>query len=311
MNSRDLYRQTGTPPSQAQSIGDNDVSFFKHFFSTFLSKKSAVVGLVFSVTIILMAFIIPAILPPAQVSSDPSMLNIAPNKEHIFGTDSAGRDMWTRTWYALRYSLLLGMVTTFINVLIAIILGLSMGYYKTFDKGMQFFIKIFYSIPSILILILLTLIPTPNGYSVQQTKNFRLLIMIIGLVVTGWVSPSQQVRSATLQQKNQGFVTASKTLGTSNRKIIFDLFKFTIPTVISQVIIVFPRMILSEATIGFLGLGIPDADTLGNLISDGRKFITIYPYQVFIPVGFLLATVISIQLVGDGLQEAATSIGGR
>lgn len=311
MNNNDLYKLTNSLPSDVQSVNNHNVSFMRQFFSTFFARKSAVFGLFFSIIIISLAFIIPAVTGPAVISGDPELLNLSPSKEHIFGTDSSGRDMWARTWYALRYSLILGMATTGINILIAIFLGLSMGYYQKFDKGMQFFIKVFYSIPGILILILLTLIPAPKGSSIEETENFRLMIMIVGLVVTGWVSPSQQVRSATLQQRNQGFVTASKTLGTSNLVIIKDLFKFTIPTIISQVIIVFPRMILSEATIGFLGLGIPNADTLGNLISEGRKFITVYPYQVFIPVGFLITTVISIQLVGDGLQEASSKMGGR
>jgi len=302
----DLFEKVEKKETDVQVIDSHNVGYLKKFFSTFFAKKSAVVGAVITLIIFLMAFIMPAIVD--SPIPDSNSLNLAPSAEHFFGTDNQGRDVFNRLWYSLRYSLILGLITTGINIFVAILLGMAMGYYRNFDNAMKSIIKIFYSIPSILLLVLLTVVPIPDG---AEEETFKFWILVLGLVLTGWVSPSQQVRGATLQQKSQGFVVASKTLGTHDLFIIKDLFKYLIPTIISQIVIIFPRMILTESVIGFLGLGIPGADTLGNMISEGRAYIFEYPWQTFIPVAMLVITSISIQLFGEGLQEASTKVGGN
>ncbi len=265
----------------------------KDSWKRFIKNKTAITGLIIF-GILLFAVIVFPLLPNYDaLSVNSSNINQGPSSEHWWGTDANGRDFWSRNWGALQYSLLLALISTSINIVIAIAVGLSTGYFEKWDRYFGYVIKVLYALPSIIVLILFSVIFSPS-----------FGVLILSLIVTGWVNASQQIRGVTLKTKNLDFVTASQTLGTKRFKIMRVFFSYALPIIITQFVIIFPRMIISESILGFLGLSIPDIPTLGNLINDGRGPFLNFAWQLLIPLGLLGLTTISIQLIGFGVEDA-------
>ncbi len=308
----ELFKREEFDPSKENVLVSFEVhTSWKALKKTFLRNKLYLISLIAMTTILLLAFFVPmfidydlAMMPnspnvnlsPGSVGYIPVEVNgVVEMQEHkyLFGTDSIGRDLWARLWFGLRTSIILGLVTTSINIFVGTIVGLNMGYYNKFDSIMLWVVKVFSSIPIVLILIL---------FSVSFGASIP--IMILSLTITGWINPSQQVRSKVKVDKNLDFMVASKVLGTKSYKILFSFIILAIPTIVNQFILMFPKMILFETTLGFLGLSIPDVPILGNIINDGKDQLFTFPYQLFIPIGFLVTSVLSIQIVSSGIQDA-------
>ncbi len=264
----------------------------------FLKNKVALAGAIIFLLLIVLSVLF-MFLPNYDLGhGDSALMDLPPSAEHWFGTDSVGRDLWSRNWAAIQYSLMLALVSTTLNVLIAIVIGLSMGYFDKFDKWFSGVIKIMYAMPTIIVLILFSVIFQTND------PMLSFFVIVISLTFSGWVNASQQVRGIVKKTRNLDFITASQTLGTSRFKMLGVLFVYALPIVIVQFAIIFPNMIISEAVLGFLGLSIPDLPTLGNLINDSRNSFLTYPYQLLFPLLMLALTTVSIQFMGFGLEDA-------
>ncbi len=331
----ELFKREEFDPSKENILVSFEVhTSWKALKKTFLSNKLYLLSLVVMITIMLLALFVPMFIDYA-LSMDPNSpnVNLLPGEvglvpkefpvlgedgkpifevdldddgnlvpvveiimveyTYLFGTDFLGRDLWARLWFGLRASIILGLITTSINIIIGTIIGLNMGYYNRFDSIMLWVVKVLSSIPIVLILIL---------FSVSFGASIG--IMILSLTITGWIGPSQQVRSKVKVDKNLDFMVASKVLGTKNYKILISFIILAIPTIVNQFILIFPKMILFETTLGFLGLSMPDIPILGNIINDGKDQLFTFPYQLFIPIGFLVTSILSIQIVSSGIQDA-------
>lgn len=289
---------------QQKSISEYS-SGFKDAIKKFSKNKMAMFGLILFFILIISTVIF--MLLPNYDWETPDSLNTSqwpPTASHWLGTDAFGRDLWSRIWGGVGYSVALAVVTTTLNIIIAIIIGLSMGYFERFDKFFGFIIKILYALPGIIILILFSVIFRTNN------SFYSFLVITISLVFSGWVNASQQIRGIVLKVKNLDFITASQTLGTKRFIILKTFFLYSLPIIVIQYAIIFPRMIISESILGFLGLSIPDIPTLGNLINDGRSQFLNYPYQLFVPLTWLVLTTVSVQLIGFGVEEALFDKGG-
>ncbi len=274
------------------------VSTKKEITNRFISNKLAMVGTIIFFLLIIISIVV--MFLPNYNTNDPnsSLMDLPPGAGHWFGTDSTGRDLWSRNWAAIQYSFIIAILATTINILIAILIGLLMGYFEEFDRLFSGVIKIMYAMPTIIVLILFSIV----FYTKDPIKSF--MVIILSLTFSGWVNASQQVRGSVKKTRNLEFITASQTLGTSRVKMLGVLFAYALPIVIVQYAIIFPRMIIAEATLGFLGLSIPDVPTLGNLINDARNSFLAYPYQLLFPLIMLALTTISIQFMGFGLEDA-------
>ncbi|AYV68567.1 MULTISPECIES: oligopeptide ABC transporter permease [Niallia] len=213
-----------------------------------------------------------------------------------FGTDTLGRDQWTRLWEGTRVSLIIAFVAAALDLLIGVAYGGISGFYGgRVDNVLQRIAEVLVGIPNLVIILLMMLILKPG-----------IISIVVALTITGWIGMSRVVRGEVMKLTNQEFVLAAKTLGTSNGTIIR---KHLIPN-ISGIIIVntmfsIPGAIFFEAFLSFIGLGIvpPDA-SLGALIELGFANLRLYPYLLVFPAVVLSVLMIAFNILGDGLRDA-------
>jgi len=301
------------------SFDVSNESFAKDVFKTFIKNKGAVIGAICIVVIILMAIFAPYInnhtyksiiiehssLPPRipileklGISNEAAIYEQkgAGNEYYLFGTDTLGRDLWSRTWVGTRISLYIAGLAMLIDIIIGMSFGLISGYFGgKIDLVMQRFIEIINGIPEMVIVTLLVLVLRPGIMSIT-----------IALFIKGWIGMSRVVRAQVLKLKEQEFILASRTLGSGKAKIIS---KEVLPNILGQVIIMsmfsIPNAIFTESFLAFIGLGLqaPMA-SLGVLISDGFKSFLVYPYMVAIPTLVLSVLMLSFNIMADGLRDA-------
>ena len=299
-------------------------SFFKDVLQRLMKNKGAVLGMVLITIIVILAVIMPGISPYSykEVNLDhkylppkmPLIENIGifdgtrdgrdiyeergfgEGVYHYFGTDSMGRDLWTRLWSGTRISLIIAILAVAIDLIIGMSYGLISGYFGSrVDFVMQRFVEVLNGIPQLVIITLFTLILQPG-----------MLSIILALLISGWIPMSRVCRAQILKQKEQEYVLAARTLGMSDFLIIF---REIMPNVLGQVIIMsmfsIPSAIFLESYLAFIGLGVraPMA-SLGSLVSIGYKSFLTYPFLVIIPVTVLALLMISFNLFADGLRDA-------
>ena len=292
-------------------------SFLKDVWLNFSKNKGAVIGLIIISFIILMAIIGPMISGHTYYTGDlshqslpPKMLGIFRGYEYgvdqyakkgvevsyWFGTDTLGRDLFTRVWEGTRISLFIALVAVIIDVVIGMSYGLISGYFGgKVDMVMQRFVEILNGIPTLVLVTLLGLILPPGMYSI-----------IFALMITGWIGMSRISRAEVLKLKEAEFILASRTLGAKSFSIIF---KDILPNIFGQLITMamfsVPSAIFTEAYLSFLGLGIPQpAASLGTLISDGYKSLTVHPFMIMSAIAVLALLMLSFNLFADGLRDA-------
>ena len=222
--------------------------------------------------------------------------DIYADKTFLFGTDDLGRDLWTRTWYGARVSLMIAFVTIIIDMLIGMSYGLLSGYFGgRVDSIMQRFVEIANSIPRLVIVSVLAIF-MPKGIG----------LVIVTLLLTEWIGMSKIARAEMLKMKEQEYVLASRTLGAGSGHIIFkEILPNTIGPIITQVMFSIPTAIFTEAFLSFVGVGIvlPQC-SIGTLIEDGFNNITTLPYQIIPPILVLALLMLGFNFIGDGLREA-------
>ena len=299
-------------------------SYWKGVFTHFFKNRRAVIGLVIISVIILLAAFGPVMnsfgyrdivqyrneknkrvvakgIPP-QV---PALHRLLTGQElegnfsdytFLFGTDDLGRDLWTRTWYGARVSLLIAFVTIIIDMIIGMSYGLISGYFGgRVDNIMQRFVEIANSVPRLVIVSVLAIF-MPKGMG----------LVIVALLLTEWIGMSKIARAEMLKIKEQEYVLASRTLGAQNIHIIFrEILPNTIGPIITQVMFSIPTAIFTEAFLSFVGVGItPPQCSVGTLIEDGFNNITTLPYQILPPILVLALLMLGFNFIGDGLREA-------
>lgn len=269
---------------------------WKDSVSLFVRNKGAVIGIICILVITVFAIVTPMLSEWKYDAINTSLQNIAPNAQHWFGTDNYGRDLWVRLWQGTRISLFVAVAAIFIDVVIGVTYGMISGYFGgKVDSIMQRIQEVINSIPTLVILTILLMI-----------MKSSLFTIILALSFTEWIGMSRITRAQVLKTKEEEFVLASRTLGAGS---FFIIFKEILPNIYSQMIIMvmmsIPNAIFYEAYLSFVGLGLPIPEaSLGTLINDGFNTLTIYPFQIIIPVVVFSILMLSFNLVGDGLRDA-------
>ncbi len=220
----------------------------------------------------------------------------APSSMHWFGTDNLGRDLFARTTYGGRISMSVGLLATLVSLVIGVSYGMMSGYAGgKIDALMMRIVDVLYALPFIIFVILLM---------VLFGRNFLLLFLAIGAVE--WLTMARITRGQTLNLKRSEFVEAARALGYSRTRI---LFRHLLPNLIGPIIIyatlTVPAVMLLEAVLSFLGLGVQaPMSSWGSLIKEGAEKMDAAPWLLFFPGSFFCLTLFALNFLGDGLRDA-------
>jgi oligopeptide transport system permease protein len=290
------FQTVGFDRSEGEEMARESVSAWKDAWMRVRRNKVAMICLAFLTIIVLMTLIGPLLTPFDYRTNDLMNTNKPPSSEHWFGTDDLGRDLFERTWMGASISLRVGLFAALIDLVIGVVYGGIMGYYGgRVDEIMNRAAEILYSIPHLLIVIILVVVMEPS-----------LLTIVVALGLTGWVGMAWIVRGQIMQLKNQDYVLASRSLGAGSVRIIFrHLIPNSIGPIIVTLMLTVPTAIFNEAFLSFLGLGVQSpAASWGTMISDARSAMTIFPWRIFFPALLISVTMLAFNLFGDGLREA-------
>lgn len=280
-------------------------SLWNQNIKRFKRNKFAVGGVCFIVIMLLFSFIGPFLSPYLPDKVDPLMINKPPSFMHWMGTDQLGRDILTRLMSGGRISLTIGIASMTLSIIIGTILGAISGFYgKLIDSIIMRLADILMSIPSLPLLIILAALM--SEWKIPQESRIYLVMIMLSLV--GWPGLARLIRGQILSLKEQSFMDAAEVLGLSDRRKIFShLIPNTIPLLIVIATLGVAGAILSESALSFLGLGVtPPTASWGNMIDAANSFMDFKnrPWLWIPPGAALLLTIISINLVGDGLRDA-------
>ena len=248
---------------------------------------------------LLAALIVMAVLAPLIATADP--LKIAPvnrlrppSERWWFGTDQFGRDVFSRTVYGARVSLIVGLSVAAISSLLGLALGLACGYFRRVDGLVMRVMDGLMAIPSILLAIALITLTRPG-----------LGIVIVAIVIPEVPRIVRVVRSVVLSIRAQPYIESAIAGGTRNVKLLArHVLPNTLAPLIVQSTYVCASAMLIEAGLSFLGAGVPpEVPGWGNIIAQGRTFFQIAPWTILIPGAFLAVTVLAVNLLGDGLRD--------
>jgi peptide/nickel transport system permease protein len=231
-----------------------------------------------------------------QTGLTPDGLPTPPSGEFWLGTDDLGRDILVRIAYGARISLLVGVVATALTVVIGVIVGLAAGFLGGFvDTVLARLIDVVLSVPFILVAVALVSITGPS-----------LLVTVLVIGFFSWASVARIVRGQVLSLREREFVEAAKSLGASDSRIMFvDILPNVLAPVIVYASLLIPVVIVVEATLSFLGLGLPPPTAdWGGMISASQNYYTVAWWYVVFPGLALLITTLAFNLFGDGVRDA-------
>ena len=295
------------------------ITYWQDAMRRLRANKVAMVCLALIILIVLFAFVGPLLMPYTYDQQIRGHERLAPviNGEffHPFGTDNLGRDLCVRVMIGTRISLVIGVVSTMFIVVIGVLYGAISGFAGgAVDMVMMRICEIIYSIPTVLIIILLNIVlkePMQRFFDAGHmealsTVGTGLICIFVTFALLYWVSMARMVRGEILALKNSEYVTASLALGASNGWIIR---KHLVPNCIGTVVVTttfqIPSSIFTESFLSFIGLGVsaPMA-SLGSLVNDALNGFQTAPYRLFIPAAVLALIILAMNQLGDGLRDA-------
>lgn len=285
-------------PRQRTYLGDA--------WAEYKRNKLAVFGLIAMVLLVLTVLLGPYVYTTDSQYIDLAKASLSPRPGHLFGTDDLGRDGLARVLYGGRITIAVGITSMVITILVGTIFGLLSGFFPKMDNPLMRFTDLMLALPRLPLLLLSIMLFRDVLRSLfgPGMGMFVLIVFVIGLL--GWMPTARIVRGAVLAAKEKEFIAAAYCIGVQPARI---LFRHILPNVLSPVIVssslTVAQAILDESTLSFLGLGFPsDVPTWGRLIFDGVDYMTYTPWVVIFPGLFISLTLLSINFIGEGLNDA-------
>lgn len=316
---------------QSLVVMRESVGFWKDGMRRLKKNKIAMVSLIVVLVIFVLSFVIPTVYPYKYEQQIKTSVNLAPMQysetelaqieagekvfPHILGTDNLGRDYAVRVMMGSRVSLLVGLVASAIILLIGSLYGSISGFFGGWvDMVMMRIVDIIYTVPDVLIIILLAAVLNYPLKDLSQKPGFEwigvigvnLISIFLVFALLYWVGMARIVRSQILILKEQEYVTAARALGASNGRIIKKhLLTNCIGTLIVTTTLQIPSSIFTESFLSFLGLGVAaPMPSLGSLASAALNGLQSYPHRLFAPALAISVIILSFNLLGDGLRDA-------
>lgn len=273
-----------------------------------LRNPSVIIGGVIVLLVALLSIAAPRLgtIDPAEIN--PAFRNKKPGAErtirmddgtqvkyeHRFGTDSLGRDVYSRVIYGGRVSLIIGVTVAFLSIAVGLIIGMIAGYIRWLDGPIMRVMDGLMAIPAILL-----------AMGVVSLSRAGLLAVVIAILIPEVPRVVRLVRAIVLSIREEPYVEAAITLGTPTPVLLFrHVLPNTIAPLIVQATFICASAILVEAILSFLGIGIPpDVPTWGNIMAEGRSLFRVYPHNILYPGIFLAFAVLAINMLGDGLRD--------
>jgi len=268
----------------------------RQFWRTFRRNQLAVGGGFVVAVLVLFAIFAPAIAPWDPNRPDTKRVFAPPSLSHWFGTDQLGRDVLSRVLYGSRISLAVGFVSVGIATVIGLLLGATAGYHGgAIDSGIMRLVDLMLVFPRFFLLLAVLAFLQPSIWTIMA---------VIGL--TGWMGVARLVRAEFLTLREREFVIWSESVGATALRVVF---RHILPNAIAPVLVAMtlgiPAAILTESGLSFLGLGVqPPYATWGNILNDGKDSIEIAWWMTLYPGLAILITVLSYNLLGEGIRDA-------
>lgn len=270
--------------------------YAKKVFQKIKGNKAAAVSMTFLLLVAFFSIVVPVLSPFDYLSHDLDSRFLPPfTRGHLFGTDEFGRDLFVRVWEGARISLAIGIFAALAQTLIGVVYGGISGICGGLaDEILMRTADVVYSIPNLIIVILLTVIMGSSEFSI-----------ILALSITEWTGMARVVRGQTLLLREMEFISAAKVLGAGKKDI---LIRHIIPNsrgpILVNLMLSIPGAIFAESFLSFLGLGValPKA-SWGTLASDGYRYISSYPWLLFIPLAIICSTMVSLNVLADSLSS--------
>jgi peptide/nickel transport system permease protein len=258
-------------------------------------KTTLIVGITIIAILSLAAILAPVISPydPAEIDQD--SLLVAPSVKHLMGTDSLGRDLFSRIVFGARISLSIGLIAVGIATLIGIFLGSIAGFYgRWIDSLIMRFVDIMLCFPTFFLILAVVAIVGPSIFNIM---------IIIGL--TSWMGTARLIRAEILSLKEREFIQAAQAIGASNLRIVLrHLIPNAIAPVLVNTILRIAAAILIESALSFLGLGVqPPIPSWGNILIEAKSTLGIAWWLTLYPGLFILITILGFNLIGEGLRH--------
>ena len=259
-------------------------------------NRLSYIGIAIAALVIIAAVFAPVLSTHDPTAQDLSIRFVSPSADHWLGTDALGRDIFSRMLYGARISLQVGITVVVVSGIIGILIGSVAGFFGGIvDKILSgYLFNVFLAFPGLLLAI-----------SLVAFLGAGLGKLILALCIIGWVGYARVMRAQVLKVREYDFVQAAKALGAGNLRILFShIMPNAIQPLIVQASLGMAGAVLSEASLSFLGLGIPPpAPSWGTMIEEARNYFAIYPHVLFVPGAGIALTVLAFNFIGDGLRE--------
>jgi peptide/nickel transport system permease protein len=270
----------------------------------FRRHPGAIAGAVVLTILVLSVLLVP-LSPYDPEASDMASALQPPSLQHPFGTDPLGRDLLTRVLYGGRVSLSVGLMVVLITLAIGVPVGATAGYFGGWiDNVLMRITDAALSLPSLLVLILLSAILRETELPFVQKNNVVTIAVVIGIL--SWMTTARLVRATFLAIREMEFVTSARCVGASNLRI---MLRHILPNAVGPIIVEstleIGYAIMEEAGLSFLGFGIqPPTPSWGNLLGNAPEHLTKHPWLAIFPGIMIFLTIISVNYIGDGLRDA-------
>lgn len=298
-NNDHLFNRVELKPFESEKLSIEPYSYWQSVGREFWKKRSVKISFVILILLVVFAIFVPILTPHNFTKLDLENRFIQPNFTHFFGTDDIGRDIFARTFYGLRTSLIIAIAAAIINTTVGVIVGSIWGYFRQLDILMIEVYNFVTNIPMLLQMFVLVFVL--SGLGIESIPA-----VIIGMTMTGWVGMARFIRNRIIVFNNREFNIASRTLGSGpGRIIMYNMLPQILTVVITSTSLAIPGYVGTEVSLSYFGVGLRPTDTsLGIIIKMAYSDWVEYPYVLFAPVMVLALLTVSSYLIGLALSDA-------